>query len=272
MTTTPVLVVIGAGGMGVAIARRLGVGRRVVLGDVDAAHLAFLDKELSAEGYDVSVLPVDVTSAASVAEFAAHAAERGPLTSVVHTAGVSPAHASVKQILEVDLLGTALVLDEFGTRVAAQGAGVFIASMAGHLAGPLDADVERQLATTPSTDLLGLPFLAAAAVQDNPAWAYMVAKRANLIRVRTAAGSWGLRGARVNSISPGVIATAMGQAELDGDAGAVVRDLVAGSATGRVGTPEDIAAAVEFLVSPGASFITGTDLLVDGGVVSSVTT
>jgi NAD(P)-dependent dehydrogenase (short-subunit alcohol dehydrogenase family) len=269
MLEKSVLVVIGTGGMGMAIARRLGTGRRLVLGDVDPNRLADLEARLGGEGYDVTTRQIDVASAASVSGFASYAAGQGQITSVAHTAGVSPAGAPVQAVLEIDLLGTALVLDAFGAVVADGGAGVFIASMAGHLAGNLGEVAERELATVASSELLSLPLFAAPAIQKNAAWAYMVAKRGSQIRVRAAASPWGLRGARVNSISPGVISTPMGLQELSGEAGSAIQDLVDNSAARRPGTPEDIAAAAEFLLDPRAGFITGTDLLVDGGVVAS---
>jgi NAD(P)-dependent dehydrogenase (short-subunit alcohol dehydrogenase family) len=168
--------------------------------------------------------------------------------------------------MRVDLLGTALMLDAFGAVVAPGGAGVFVASMAGSMAS-LDPDLERRLATTPTEELLGLPEVCAAA---DAGMAYALAKRANQLRVRAASVFWGSRGATVNSISPGVIATPMGAAELDGPNGEMMRTLVANSGTGRIGTPEDIAGVAAFLLGRDARFVTGTDVLVDGGVVASL--
>jgi len=150
------------------------------------------------------------------------------------------------------------------------GAGVFISSMAGTMAS-LDPDFERRLATTPTDELLDLAELSADVIADSGT-AYAVAKRANQLRVQAASLSWGRRGARVNSISPGVISTPMGASELDGPHGEIMRAMIAASGTGRVGTPEDIAGAVEFLLGRDASFVTGTDLLVDGGVIASLRT
>jgi NAD(P)-dependent dehydrogenase (short-subunit alcohol dehydrogenase family) len=262
------IVITGAGGMGTAVARRSGAGSTVVLADVNEAALEAEASSLRANGFDVATQVVDVGDPASVRSLAGAAADRGAVTAVVHTAGLSPVQASVEAVLRVDLLGTALVLDAFAEVIAPGGAGVFIASMAGAMAG-LDADLEQRLATTPTADLLSLPELGPDQL-DNAGFAYAIAKRANQVRVRAAARSWGRRGARVNTISPGVISTAMGQSELDGPAGEIMRAMVAGSATGRLGTPDDIAAAADFLLGPHASFITGVDLLVDGGVVASV--
>jgi len=263
-----VVVITGAGGMGSATARRIGTGSTVVLADVDEQLLEREVVALTAIGYYAVGHPVDVSSKDSVEALAAAAADRGPVAAVVHTAGLSPVQASVDAILRVDLLGTALVLDAFGAVVAPGGAGVCISSMAGSMA-TLDPGFERRLATTPTGHLLELAELAPGAIPD-PATAYVIAKRANQVRVRAASLAWGRRGARVNSISPGVIATPMGSAELDGPSGAVMQAMIAGSGTGRIGTPEDVAGVVDFLVSRAAGYVTGTDVLVDGGVVASL--
>lgn len=266
-----VAVVIGVGGMGVAVARRVGGGRRLLLADFSEAVLGAAAERLRGEGHDVTAERVDVSDAGSVGALAQRAAAMGRVTHVAHTAGLSPVQASVEAILRVDLMGVALALDAFGGVVAAGGAGVVIASMAGHMAGALPPEMEAALALTPPADLLALPFLAPGAVPD-PGAAYTIAKRANALRVQAAARAWGARGARVNSISPGVISTSMGQAELGGPSGEQMRGMIAMSATGRVGTPDDIADAAAFLLGPQASFITGTDLLVDGGVIAAIRT
>ncbi len=263
-----VLVVTGAGGMGTAVARRLGAGAVVLLADLNEAALERESAALRAGGYQVVTRVVDVSSRESVGALADAASELGAVTTVVHTAGVSPVQAPVEAILRVDLLGTALVLDAFGEVIAPSGAGVVISSMAGAMAN-LDADLEAKLATTPTDQLLDLDELSPDAVTD-PGMAYVLAKRANQLRVRAAASQWGRRRARVNSISPGVIATAMGAAELEGPSGEIMRAMIDGSGTGRIGTADDIAAAVDFLAGHGAAYVTGTDLLVDGGVVASM--
>lgn len=178
--------------------------------------------------------------------------------------------ASTEAILKVDLAGVAYSLEEFGKVVAAGGAGVVIASMAGTMAaGRLPAEMEGALARTPCDQLLTLPFLQAGALPD-PGGAYGIAKRANQLRVQAASLTWGARQARLNSISPGVISTPMGQQELAGESGTMMRMMIDGSPTRRLGTPADIANAVAFLLGPDSAFITGTDLLVDGGVVAAV--
>ena len=264
----PVLVVIGTGGMGAAIARRLGTGHSLVLADFDQHRVDALAEDLRGQGLLASSQRVDVSDRDSVAALAEYAASLGPVTGVAHTAGVSPQQAPVAAVLAVDLLGTALVLEEFGSVVADRGAGVVIASMGGHFAS-LPADIELQLANTPTDELLDLPCLAPATLTDSGA-AYVLAKRANQLRVRAAAPLWGDRGARVNSISPGIISTPMGQLELASENGASMQGMLDISSAKRLGTPEDIAHATEFLLDPRSGFITGTDLLVDGGVVAAL--
>jgi NAD(P)-dependent dehydrogenase (short-subunit alcohol dehydrogenase family) len=264
-----VLTVLGVGGMGQAIARRLGAGKTVLLADNNEAALASVAEALSADGHHVDSRGVDVSSPESVRELAGHAASLGPVTQVAHTAGLSPAQACAQAILAVDLLGTAIVLQEFGEVIAPGGAGVVVASMAGHMFPPLTAEQERALAHTPANELLGLAFVSPQKITE-PGIAYGIAKQANHIRVRAASAHWGRRGARINSISPGIISTPMGQQELASPVGDGMRAMIAASATGRLGTPEDIASATAFLLGPDASFITGTDLLVDGGVIAAV--
>lgn len=265
-----IVVLIGTGGMGLAAVRRTALGATVVLADFDEARLNAVADDLRVEGYDVAPQLVDVSKAESVEKLATDAAALGPVTTVIHTAGLSPVQAPVGAILAVDLAGTAIVLDAFGAVIAPGGAGVFIASMAGHMAR-LAPELEAKLATTPTAELLGLAELEVSAIADAGA-AYTLSKRANALRVRTASLAWGARGARVNSISPGIISTPMGAAELAGPSGDQMRGMIAGSATGRIGTPDDIAAAIAFLTGPDSTFITGTDLLVDGGVIASLMT
>ena len=265
--TDNVLAIIGVGGMGLSIARRVGAGRTIVLADVNVAGLQSAADALGNDGHRVLTREVDVTSRASVAAVAEMADAAGRVTAVVHTAGLSPEQASAEAVLAVDLLGVALMIDEFGRVIEPGGAAVVIASMAGHLQPALDPAIAQQLATAPTDELLGLE--ACSKITDSRI-AYPFAKRANQIRVAAAAVSWGERGARINSISPGVISTAMGRLELSSESGAIMRAMVDNCGLRRLGTPEDIAAATEFLLGPSASFITGTDLLVDGGVIGAI--
>ena len=264
-----VLTIIGVGGMGQAIARRLGSSKTLLLADNNEQTLTSVAESLAADGYDVESQRVDVTSADSVHGLAEFAKSLGNVTQLAHTAGLSPVQASAEAILAVDLLGVALVLQEFGEVIAPGGAGVVIASMAGHLFPPLTAEQERALAHLPPDELLRLDFISRVTESN---FAYPIAKQANHLRVRSASTLWGRRGARVNSISPGIISTSMGQQELASPVGDGMRAMIAMSGTGRMGTPDDIAAATAFLLGPDATFITGTDLLVDGGVIAAVKT
>ncbi|MGW7518432.1 SDR family oxidoreductase [Streptomyces sp. NPDC054796] len=264
------LVVIGTGGMGQAVARRIGSGHRLLLADHDTVALDAAAERLRAEGHEVATQPVDVSSREAVHALAERAAALGPVTRLVHTAGLSPVQADIRAVLAVDLLGVALVVEEFTEVVQPGGAGVVIASMAGYnYTAALSPEQEAALATTPADELLGLPFAAEDAFAHSGA-AYSFAKRANQLRMRHASVTWGARGARINSVSPGIIATPMGQAELDNSSsGRYMRAALEGSNAGRLGTPEDIAHAVDFLLGPAAGFISGTDLLVDGGVTAA---
>lgn len=270
-STNAVLAVIGTGGMGKAIARRLGGDKTILLADFNEVTLAAVADELRGDGFSVTTRRVDVSRPDSVSALASAAAEMGPVTQVAHTAGLSPVQAPMAAILAVDLLGVGLVLDAFAEVIAPGGAGVVIASMAGHMARTLTAEQEQALALAPTDQLASLPF-ATASVLTDPQDAYFLAKKANQLRVRAASSTWGARGARINSISPGVISTPMGQQELAGPMGEALRTMVSTSATGRIGTPEDIAAAAAFLLGPDSTFITGTDLLVDGGTVAALCT
>lgn len=269
MTSKEVVVVIGVGGMSEAIARRQAVGKRLLIADFDDRTSTDVAARLAADGYDVTTEHVDVGSRESVSALARAAASAGRVVQLAHTAGLSPVQADVASVLRVDLYGVAVVLAEFGEAIAAHGAGVVIASMAGHVLGPLPADQESALISADVDDLLSLPFLGSDAISD-PGQAYMVAKRANVLRVASESLRSGRRGARLNTISPGVISTPMGREELDGANGAGMRDLIAASGTGRIGTSADIAGAAAYLLGPESSFVTGTDLLVDGGALAAL--
>lgn len=263
MTDQPdVVVVTGAGGMGVAVARRIGSGRTVLLADAVPEALDRSVAALRAEGYTAIGQVTDVADTASVTKLAETAAAEGRLTAVVHTAGVSAATATVRKILEVDLLGTAHVIDAFEP-VATRGmALVCVASMAGHYA-TLSPAQERALATAPTAELLALDVVRSA--PEEPVMAYILAKRANHVRVEAAALAYNRRGARINTVSPGVISTAMAQAEQAGESGAHMMATLQACGIGRTGTPAELAEVVAFLTGPGSLYLTGTDILIDGG-------
>lgn len=264
-----VIVVIGAGGIGQAIARRQGAGKTILLADVKGEALQTAAGELEAAGYLMSTQRVDVSSRDSVHTLAEAAARLGRVLQVVNTAGLSPVQAPAPAILAVDLLGTALVLEEFGRVVTSGGAGLIISSMAGYMLPALDPAQDHALAFTPTDELLQLPMLGPDAVPNSGA-AYSISKRANQLRVQAASIAWGERGARVNSISPGIILTPLARDEMSGPGAAGYRQMIEASAAGRAGTTDEVASAAAFLLGSEAGFITGSDLLMDGGVIAAL--
>ncbi|MEG3131932.1 SDR family oxidoreductase [Pantoea cypripedii] len=267
--TKDIVVIIGAGGIGQAIARRQGFGKTLLLADFNAQTLQQAADQLMAAGYRVETQHVDVTSRDSVQQLAAYAASLGNVMQVVNTAGLSPNMAPVDKVLEVDLYGAALVFDEFEKVIAPGGAGLIISSMAGHMMPALSPEQDQALAFTPVDELLDLPFLQQDAI-PNTLVAYMMAKRANHLRVQASAISWGEKGARVNSISPGIIVTPLAQHELNSEIGDIYRAMVDASPVKRMAPPEEIAVAASFLLGPDAGFVTGSDLLIDGGVIAAM--
>ncbi|WP_189262092.1 SDR family oxidoreductase [Streptomyces fuscichromogenes] len=266
-----VVVVIGSGSIGLAIARRVGAGRTVLLADHSEKAAQGAAERLRGEGYDVTTHVTDVSDHDAVEALADAATALGPVTQVVHTAGVSPTQAGIERLLHVDLLGTAMVLDAFARVVATGGAGIVIASMAGHRESPYAPEIEHALATTETSKLLELPFLQADQI-GSTVHAYALSKRANSLRVQTSAVAWGRRGARINAVSPGVIITPLAVDELSGPRGEWFDQVRKASAVGRFGTPDEVADAAAFLLGPRAGFITGADLLMDGGVTAALRT
>ncbi|MDB5441269.1 MAG: short-chain dehydrogenase [Caulobacteraceae bacterium] len=265
---TQVVVVIGPGQIGQAIARRVGVGKRVLLADLRLENAEAAAEVLSNAGYEVSVATVDVASRDAVQALVDTAASLGEVTGLIHAAGVSPSQASPETILKVDLYGTALVLDGFGAVIARGGAGVVIASQSGHRLGPLSVEQNKALATTPVEQLLQLPFLQPDQITDS-LHAYQISKRGNSLRVMAEAVRWGRRGARINTISPGIIITPLANDELKGPRGAGYRRMIELSAAGRAGTPDEVANLAALLMGPDGGFITGSDMLMDGGVTAA---
>jgi NAD(P)-dependent dehydrogenase (short-subunit alcohol dehydrogenase family) len=264
-----VVVMIGAGGIGVAIARRQGFGKTLLLADFNEKTLQSAAHDLRGASYAVETHVVDVSSRASVKSLAQAAAALGNVMQVVNTAGLSPNMAPVDRVLAVDLYGTAVVFEEFERVIAPGGAGLVISSMAGHMMPALPPAQDHALAYTPADELLALPFLQPDAV-PNTLVAYMLAKRGNMLRVQAAAMGWGERGARVNAISPGIIVTPLAQHELESEIGDIYRAMVQASPVKRMAPPDEIAIAASFLLGPDAGFITGSDLLIDGGVIAAM--
>lgn len=259
-----VVVVTGTGGIGLACARRLGTGNQLVLAEEDRARLDSVVPTLRSEGFDAHGYSIDVSDPSSVQGLAAFVTDLGPLATVVHTAGLSPTMASGERILAVNLGGTAFMIEAFERLVGEGAVGVFVASMAGHL-WPMDKDVETAIATASVDDIIGATGLPGDVDSET---AYAVSKRGVIIRVAAAARAWGIKGARIVSVSPGMIATRMGRQEIA--AQPIMGEMLAASPQPRLGTSSEIAEAVAWLAGRDAAFVTGTDLLVDGGVVATM--
>lgn len=261
-------VVIGAGSIGQAIVRRVSAGKQVLLADIRRENAEAAAKTLRDAGFSVETAMVDVTSRTSVHALVELAMALGEISGVIHAAGVSPSQAPPQTILKVDLYGTALVLEEFGNVIASGGAGIVIASQSGHRLPPLTVEQNMLLATTPVEELLSLPMLQPDVVTD-PLNAYQISKRGNSLRVMAEAVRWGKRGARVNTISPGIIITPLANDELSGPRGDGYRRMMKISAAGRAGTPDEVGTIGALLMGPDGAFITGSDFLMDGGVTAA---
>jgi NAD(P)-dependent dehydrogenase (short-subunit alcohol dehydrogenase family) len=263
-----VVVVIGAGSIGQAIARRVSTGKHVLLADLRQENADAAANVLSDAGFQVRTAIVDVSSRESVHALVETATVIGDVTGVIHAAGVSPSQASPATILKVDLYGTALVLEELGNVIARGGAGVVIASQSGHRLPALTPEQNKALANTPADELLALPMLQPDQVKDS-LHAYQISKRGNSLRVMAEAVRWGKRGARVNTISPGIIITPLAKDELSGPRGEGYRRMIELSPVGRAGTPDEVGSVGALLMGQDGAFITGSDFLMDGGVTAS---
>lgn len=266
--TSDVNVVIGAGSIGQAIARRVSAGKHVVLADLRHENADAAANVLRDAGFEVTTATVDVSSRPLVQALVELAAGLGAITGVIHAAGVSPSQASPATILAVDLYGTAVVLEEFGNVIAKGGAGVVIASQSGHRLGALTAEQNAALARTPADELLSLPMLQPEQVK-NSLHAYQLSKRGNSLRVMYEAVRWGGRGARLNTISPGVVTTPLARDELTGPRGEGYRRMIELCPVGRAATPDEVGHVGALLMGPDGAFITGSDFLMDGGVTAS---
>ena len=266
--TQNVIVLIGAGSIGQAIARRVGAGKHILLADISLENAEATSKVMSEAGFEVSTIIVDVSSRQSILSLIETAKKIGNITGLIHTAGVSPTQATPETILKVDLYGTALVLQEFGSIIAEGGSGVVIASQSGHRLGPLSIEQNTALATTPVEELLSLPMLQSSEVNDS-LLAYKLSKRGNSLRVMAEAVRWGKRGARINTISPGIIITPLAKEELNGPRGDGYGRMINLCAIGRAGTPDEVANVAALLMGEDGGFITGSDFLMDGGVTAA---
>lgn len=263
-----VIVVIGAGSIGQAIARRVSAGKHVLLADLRQDNANAAAKTLFDAGFAVTTAQVDVSSRTSVQALVDEATKIGQVSGLIHAAGVSPTQASPETILKVDLYGTAMVLEVFGNVIARGGAGIVIASQSGHRLPPLTVEQNANLATTPVEELLKLPWLQPDQIKDS-LHAYQISKRGNSLRVMAESVRWGKRGARLNTISPGIIITPLANDELQGPRGPGYRRMIEVSAAGRAGTPDEVGNLGAFLMGPDGAFITGSDFLMDGGVTAA---
>lgn len=263
-----VVLVIGAGSIGQAIARRVSAGKHVLLADLHQANADAAAKVLSDAGFETSTTSVDISSRASLEALVQTATSLGEVTGVIHAAGVSPSQAPPEVILAVDLHGTAMILELFGEVIARGGSCVVISSQSGHRLGALSAEEDDALATTPADELLSMPMLRPDRIKDS-LHAYQLAKRGNVLRVKAEAVRWGERGARVNAISPGIVITPLARDELTGPRGEGYRRMIELSPVGRAATPDEVGHVGALLMGPDGAFITGSDILMDGGVTAA---
>ena len=263
-----VMLLIGAGQIGVAIARRVGYGMKIVIGDKKTENAQTIAKTMNDAGFDVVPVEMDLSSRASIQSIIAQAQKYGDITMLVNAAGVSPSQAPIEAILKVDLYGTAVLLEEVGKVIAPGGVGVTISSQSGHRMKQLTPEEDEQLACTPTEELLNLPLLQPANIRDT-LHAYQLAKRCNEKRVMAQSVLWGEKGARINSISPGIIVTPLAIDEFNGPRGDFYKNMFAKCPAGRPGTADEVANVAELLMSGKGAFITGSDFLIDGGATAS---
>lgn len=263
-----VMIVVGAGQISMAIARRIGYGKKIILGDKNIENANNIAKIMNDAGFDVETLEMDLSSRESILHMIQIAQNYGDITTLINGAGVSPSQAPIESILKVNLYGTAVLLEEVGTVISKGGVGVTISSQSGHRMKQLTPLEDEQLATTPTEELLALDLLQPRNIKDT-LHAYQLAKRCNEKRVMAEAVKWGQKGARINSISPGIIVTPLAIDEFNGPRGDFYKNMFANCPAGRPGTADEVANVAELLMSEKAAFITGSDFLIDGGATAS---
>lgn len=261
-----IVVLVGTGSIGQAIIRRIGTGKHIILADYNPDNAQAAARTLEDAGFECSVIQTDLGSKESILQLAATAESCGTVTHLVNAAGVSPSQAPVEKILQVDLYGTSVLMEEFGKIIAEEGSGIMISSQSGHRLGNLPQEQSDALATTPADQLLDLPFLKD--IKDTLK-AYQYSKRCNVLRVMYEATRWGKRGATINSISPGIIITPLANDELHGPRKDGYLKMIQASPAGRAGTPDEVGDLAAFLMSNRGRFITGADILIDGGTTAS---
>ena len=263
-----VMVWTGAGQIGMAIARRMGYGMKIVVGDKKIENAKAIADIMNGAGYDVTPVETDLSERDSILELIDIGKKLGDITMLVNAAGVSPSQAPVESILKVDLYGTAVLLEEVGKVIAEGGVGVTISSQSGHRMPALTAQEDEQLACTPTEELLSLPILQPENIRDT-LHAYQLAKRCNEKRVMAESVKWGEKKARINSISPGIIVTPLAIDEFNGPRGDFYKNMFAKCPAGRPETADEVANVAELLMSDKGKFITGADFLIDGGATAS---
>lgn len=259
---------IGAGQIGLAIVRRIASGKKIIIGDKNIVNAQAVAEVLNNTGFDAVAMEADLSSRDSILSLISEAHKYGNIRHLVNSAGVSPSQASIETILKVDLYGTAVLLEEVGKVIAQGGAGVTISSQSGHRMPALSPEEDRLLATTPTEELLSLEMLRPENIRDT-LHAYQMAKRCNVKRVMSEAVKWGERGARINSISPGIIVTPLAIDEFNGPRGDFYKNMFAKCPAGRQGTADEVSHVAELLLDDKAAFITGSDFLIDGGATAS---
>lgn len=263
-----VILLTGAGQIGLAIARRMGHGKKIVVSDKNINNAQTVTKIMTEAGFDAVAVEADISSRKSILNMIAAAQKYGEIAMLINAAGGSPSQASVETILKVDLYGTAVLLEEVGKVIKAGGTGVTISSQSGHRMAALGAETDEQLAVTPAEELLQLEVLKPANIKDT-LHAYQMAKRCNVKRVMAEAIKWGVKGARINSISPGIIVTPLALDEFNGPRGEFYKNMFAKCPAGRPGTADEVANVAELLLSQQGAFITGADFLIDGGATAA---
>lgn len=263
-----VVILTGAGQIGMAIARRIGHGKKIVVGDKSIQNCEAMCKIMNDAGFDTLAVECDISSRDSIRNLIKKAQEFGEIKYFINAAGVSPSQAPIEAILKVDLYGTAVLLEEIGNVIAPNGAGVTISSQSGHRMEQLGSVIDEELATTPTEEILDLEVLQKENIQDT-LHAYQLAKRCNEKRVMYEACRWGEKGARINSISPGIIVTPLAIDEFNGPRGDFYKNMFASCPAGRPGTADEVAGVAELLMSDKGAFITGSDFLIDGGATAS---
>ncbi|MDR4947578.1 SDR family oxidoreductase [Neobacillus cucumis] len=258
----------GAGQIGMAIARRIGFGKKIIVGDKNLHNAKANTKIMEEAGFDVVPVETDISSRESILNLNAEGQKYGEITALINAAGVSPSQAPIETILKVDLYGTAVLLEEVGKVIAPGGVGVTISSQSGHRMPQLGVEIDEQLATTPTEELLSLEVLRPENIKDT-LHAYQMAKRCNVKRVMFESIRWGEKDARINSISPGIIVTPLAIDEFNGPRGEFYKNMFAKCPARRPGTADEVANVAELLMMPQGAFITGADFLIDGGATAS---